>query len=134
MRLFALYIDRQSASLVTRLRFQPSWLLTTANNYEPLAHESGARFTPRQGKRRQGMCIAVVLPNNAAHTGHFGQFSVDDFEAAGTTAWEGVRNFEARNLMKEMVVGDKVSPCKKSSARGAQFVGAVLPLKLQEPW
>lgn len=43
-----------------------------------------------------------------------GQFSVDDFEAAGTTAWEGVRNFEARNLMKEMTIGDKVGPCRKS--------------------
>lgn len=36
------------------------------------------------------------------------KFSVDDFEAAGTTPWEGVRNPEARNLMKEMQVGDKV--------------------------
>jgi predicted RNA-binding protein with PUA-like domain len=36
------------------------------------------------------------------------KFSVDDFEAVGTTPWEGVRNPEARNLMKEMRVGDKV--------------------------
>ena len=36
------------------------------------------------------------------------KFSVDDFEAAGITPWEGVRNTEARNLMKEMKVGDKV--------------------------
>ncbi|KAM5542331.1 hypothetical protein V8D89_003790 [Ganoderma adspersum] len=44
------------------------------------------------------------------------KFSVDDFEAAKTTPWEGVRNAEARNLMKEMKVGDKVlfyhSNCK----------------------
>ncbi|KAI0722477.1 PUA-like domain-containing protein [Earliella scabrosa] len=44
------------------------------------------------------------------------KFSVDDFESAKTTPWEGVRNAEARNLMKEMVVGDKVlfyhSNCK----------------------
>lgn len=44
------------------------------------------------------------------------QFSVDDFEAVKTTAWEGVRNAEARNLMKEMAVGDQVlfyhSNCK----------------------
>ncbi|KAL4076231.1 PUA-like domain-containing protein [Scleroderma yunnanense] len=50
------------------------------------------------------------------------KFSVDDFEAAGTTAWEGVRNFEARNLMKEMSVGDKVlfyhSNCKNPSIAG----------------
>jgi predicted RNA-binding protein with PUA-like domain len=37
------------------------------------------------------------------------KFSVDDFETVGTTPWEGVRNAEARNLMKEMRVGDKVS-------------------------
>ena len=37
------------------------------------------------------------------------QFSVDDFESVGSTPWEGVRNYEARNLMKEMVLGDKVS-------------------------
>jgi predicted RNA-binding protein with PUA-like domain len=36
------------------------------------------------------------------------QFSVDDFESIKTSAWEGVRNYEARNLMKEMKVGDKV--------------------------
>ncbi|KAI0686781.1 PUA-like domain-containing protein [Cytidiella melzeri] len=44
------------------------------------------------------------------------KFSVDDFEAMKTTPWEGVRNAEARNLMKEMCVGDKVlfyhSNCK----------------------
>ncbi|PCH40773.1 DUF55-domain-containing protein [Wolfiporia cocos MD-104 SS10] len=44
------------------------------------------------------------------------KFSVDDFESVGTTPWEGVRNAEARNLMKEMKTGDKVlfyhSNCK----------------------
>ncbi|KAF8592238.1 DUF55-domain-containing protein [Ramaria rubella] len=36
------------------------------------------------------------------------KFSVDDFENVGTTAWEGVRNYEARNLMQGMKIGDKV--------------------------
>ena len=36
------------------------------------------------------------------------QFSVDDFEKMKTTAWEGVRNHEAKNLMKEMQIGDQV--------------------------
>jgi predicted RNA-binding protein with PUA-like domain len=40
------------------------------------------------------------------------QFSVDDFERVGTSPWEGVRNYEARNLMKEMAVGEKVDPFK----------------------
>ncbi|KAG6895640.1 hypothetical protein C0992_000252 [Termitomyces sp. T32_za158] len=36
------------------------------------------------------------------------KFSVDDFESVKTSPWEGVRNYEARNLMKEMKLGDKV--------------------------
>ncbi|KAG9100039.1 Ras GTPase activating protein ira2, partial [Ceratobasidium sp. 370] len=45
------------------------------------------------------------------------KFSVDDFEACRTTAWEGVRNHEAKNIMrKQMKIGDKVffyhSNCK----------------------
>jgi predicted RNA-binding protein with PUA-like domain len=34
---------------------------------------------------------------------------VDDFETVKSSPWEGVRNYEARNLMKEMKVGEKVS-------------------------
>ncbi|KAJ7753369.1 PUA-like domain-containing protein [Mycena maculata] len=44
------------------------------------------------------------------------KFSVDDFESVKTSAWEGVRNYEARNLMKEMKLGEKAlfyhSNCK----------------------
>ncbi|KAN0126885.1 DUF55 domain containing protein [Russula decolorans] len=47
-------------------------------------------------------------PNSRIVKGKDVKFSVDDFEAAMTTPWEGVRNPEARNLMKEMQVGDKV--------------------------
>ena len=35
-------------------------------------------------------------------------YSIDDLERDGTTSWEGVRNFQARNFMREMAVGDKV--------------------------
>ncbi|KAJ3777325.1 DUF55-domain-containing protein [Lentinula raphanica] len=44
------------------------------------------------------------------------KFSVDDFESVKTSAWEGVRNYEARNLMKEMKLEEKAlfyhSNCK----------------------
>jgi predicted RNA-binding protein with PUA-like domain len=50
--------------------------------------------------------VAFFLLNSSVLFAY--KFSVDDFEAAGTTPWEGVRNPEARNLMKEMQVGDKV--------------------------
>jgi predicted RNA-binding protein with PUA-like domain len=35
-------------------------------------------------------------------------YSIDDLERDGSTAWEGVRNFKARNNLKEMEVGDEV--------------------------
>ena len=37
-------------------------------------------------------------------------FSVDDLQACpnGTDQWDGVRNYQARNLMREMEVGDAV--------------------------
>jgi predicted RNA-binding protein with PUA-like domain len=35
-------------------------------------------------------------------------YSIDDLERDGRTTWEGVRNFRARNYMKEMKEGDLV--------------------------
>lgn len=36
-------------------------------------------------------------------------FSIDDLEKEGTTLWEGVRNYQARNyMMNDMSVGDEV--------------------------
>jgi predicted RNA-binding protein with PUA-like domain len=35
-------------------------------------------------------------------------YSIDDFAKDGTTHWEGVRNFKARNYMRAMAVGDGV--------------------------
>jgi predicted RNA-binding protein with PUA-like domain len=36
-------------------------------------------------------------------------FSIDDLRRVGTEPWDGVRNFQARNLMRdEMTVGDRV--------------------------
>lgn len=35
-------------------------------------------------------------------------FSIDDLARQKTGGWDGVRNYEARNFMKAMTVGDKV--------------------------
>jgi predicted RNA-binding protein with PUA-like domain len=35
-------------------------------------------------------------------------YSIDDLERDGTTNWDGVRNFQARNFIRAMHVGDKV--------------------------
>ena len=33
-------------------------------------------------------------------------YSIDDLERDGTEPWEGVRNYQARNFMREMALGD----------------------------
>lgn len=35
-------------------------------------------------------------------------YSIDDLARDGGTHWDGVRNYQARNLMREMEVGDRV--------------------------
>ena len=35
-------------------------------------------------------------------------YSIDDLKRDGSTCWEGVRNYQARNLMREMEIGDAV--------------------------
>lgn len=78
----------------------------------------------------------MILRNNPAP-----QFSVDDFERVGTTAWEGVRNHEAKNLMMQMRVGDRVRSHTILFLGGAKgwgltylWSGVVLPFKLQGSW
>lgn len=35
-------------------------------------------------------------------------YTIDDLERDATTSWEGVRNYQARNFMREMRKGDRV--------------------------
>jgi predicted RNA-binding protein with PUA-like domain len=35
-------------------------------------------------------------------------FSIDDLKKKGVAGWDGVRNYQARNFMKEMKLGDRV--------------------------
>ena len=35
-------------------------------------------------------------------------FSIDDLSNRGVAGWDGVRNYQARNFMKDMKVGDRV--------------------------
>lgn len=90
------------------------------------------RRTPGNIKHRSSLAagdmkhwLMKAEPNSRIVKGKDVKFSVDDFEAVGTTAWEGVRNFEARNLMKEMSTGDKVGPkrlsCRPEMASGCRY-------------
>ena len=53
-------------------------------------------------------------------------YTIDALERDGTTSWEGVRNYLARNYMREMKVGDKVlfyaSNAKPSGVTGLAAV------------
>ena len=35
-------------------------------------------------------------------------FSIDDLQRVGTEPWSGVRNYQARNFMRSMRIGDKI--------------------------
>lgn len=37
-----------------------------------------------------------------------GDFSIDDLERVATEPWTGVRNYQARNFMRQMKIGDSV--------------------------
>ncbi|HVR82148.1 MAG TPA: EVE domain-containing protein, partial [Luteimonas sp.] len=37
-----------------------------------------------------------------------GAFSIDDLQRAGSEPWTGVRNYQARNFMRSMQIGDGV--------------------------
>jgi predicted RNA-binding protein with PUA-like domain len=61
------------------------------------------------------------------------EFSIDDLERVGREPWSGVRNYQARNFMRDgMRVGDGVlfyhSNCKPPGVVGvAEVVGAAYP-------
>ncbi len=58
-----------------------------------------------------------------------GAYSIDDLERDGETCWEGVRNYQARNLLRdELKVGDLVL-FHHSSARPAGVAGIAKVVK-----
>ena len=62
-----------------------------------------------------------------------GCYSIDDLEKDGTTQWEGVRNYQARNfMMKDMQIGDKVL-FYHSNAKPPGIAGLATVCKLAYP-
>ena len=56
-------------------------------------------------------------------------FSIDDLKKVGTEPWNGVRNYQARNFMRAMQVGDGVlfyhSNCKEPGIVGTATVASI---------
>ena len=69
-----------------------------------------------------------------------GAYSIDDLKRDGTTKWDGVRNYQARNFMRdEMRIGDKVlfyaSNADPSGVTGlAEVSGEAVPEKRDPTW
>ena len=59
-------------------------------------------------------------------------YSIDDLERDGKTMWDGVRNFRARNYMKEMKEGDLV-PFYHSSAEPPGVAGVAKVVREAHP-
>ena len=53
-------------------------------------------------------------------------YSIENLEADGTTIWDGIRNYQARNFMRKMNIGDQVffyhSNCKPPGIVGLMEV------------
>ena len=67
-------------------------------------------------------------------------YSIDDLKRDGTTRWDGIRNYQARNFMRdEMRPGDKVlfyaSSADPSGVTGlAEVSGEAVPEKKDPSW
>lgn len=98
--------------------------MTECNNVL-LADESRTRYALRKGHRCQskqtllGFCPYPAFMLTAIT--YRQQFSIDDLKDIGTSKWDGVRNHEAKKIMKEkMKIGDKVS-LRRCSPHFPQF-------------
>ena len=66
-------------------------------------------------------------------------YSIDDLKRDGTTNWDGVRNYQARNFLREMRSGDKVlfyaSSAEPSGVTGiAEVSREAVPEKKDPEW
>jgi len=66
-------------------------------------------------------------------------FSIDDLKRDGTTNWDGVRNYQARNFLREMRPGDRIlfyaSSAEPSGVTGiAEVSREAVPEKKDPTW
>ena len=58
-------------------------------------------------------------------------YSIDNLKNDGSTLWDGIRNYQARNFMRKMKKGDKVffyhSNCKPPGIVAVSYTHLTLP-------
>lgn len=73
-----------------------------------------------------GFWLLKAEPDSRVVNGVDVKYSIDDLERDHTSTWEGVRNYEARNSMLKMKLGDKAlfyrSNCKSPAVVGTMTV------------
>ncbi len=62
-----------------------------------------------------------------------GTYSFDQFRKDKTTAWTGVRNFQARNFLREMARGDEVFFYHSGDGKEVVGIGAVSKTAYPDP-
>ncbi|GBD04976.1 hypothetical protein HRbin20_00553 [bacterium HR20] len=62
-----------------------------------------------------------------------GEYSLADLEREGTTAWTGVRNYQARNYLRQMRVGDRVVVYHSGDERAAVGLARVAKAAYPDP-
>jgi predicted RNA-binding protein with PUA-like domain len=62
-----------------------------------------------------------------------GKYSWSDFVRDGRTYWDGVRNYQARNNLREMKVGDRVLYYHSNEGKEVVGVAKVMKTAYQDP-
>lgn len=104
----------------------------------PVRFSRGFLFNPRLqrtaiGCHHGGAAKSFhIMSSNNESTGYYllksepCEFSINDLENSGEEVWDGVRNFQARNILRTMKVGDKGffyhSSCPQPGIVGTLFV------------
>src|SRR5438045_9417268 len=87
---------------------------------KPPARKSPAKKTTRSS----GLWMVKQEPEN---------YSWDDFVRDGRTDWTGVRNFQARNNLRQMKVGDRVLFYQSGTGKCVIGVAEVAKTAYQDP-
>ena len=78
--------------------------------------------------------MTVKEPNYWLMKSEPNAYSIDDLKRDGVTLWDGIRNYQARNFMRRMKIGDKVffyhSNCKPPGIAGFM---EVIDLNIVDP-
>lgn len=108
-------LKRQQPSLTTEQKNAKNE--TTPSTTDPNCHNdktttpSSAADDEVDSKQKEERSYFLVKsePETRMQDGHDMKFSIDDLaeEPNATTHWDGVRNYEARNIMRKMRTGDR---------------------------